>query len=81
MSLIRRHSDWEIKMYVCICRAITDNQIREEVRQGASTLREVGQRLGVASQCGKCGKHARSVIREAISSRPMQDPSIWNPTV
>lgn len=67
-------------MYVCICRAITDNEIRQQVNQGASTLREVGQKLGVGTQCGKCSKHARSVIREAMSDRPMQDPAIWEPT-
>ncbi len=68
-------------MYVCICRAITDSQIRDEVRQGASSLREVGKNLGVASQCGKCGQHARSVIRDALSDRSQQDPMVWNPSV
>ncbi|MDM3871221.1 bacterioferritin-associated ferredoxin [Porticoccus sp. W117] len=67
-------------MYVCICRAVTDNQIRQEVSHGASTMREVGQRLGVGTQCGKCSKHARSVIREAIANRPMEDPAIWEPS-
>ena len=66
-------------MYVCICRAVTDNQIRQEVSQGASTMREVGQRLGVGTQCGKCSKHARTVIREAMANRPMEDPAIWEP--
>ena len=67
-------------MYVCICRAITDNRIRQEVSQGATTLREVGQRLGVGTQCGKCGKHARSVIREAMSGRCAPGPILWEPS-
>lgn len=68
-------------MYVCICRAITDNQIRHEVAQGAMTLREVGQRLGVGTQCGKCGKHAKAVIREARSNSEIVDPAIWEPNL
>ncbi|MFT6276087.1 MAG: bacterioferritin-associated ferredoxin, partial [Halioglobus sp.] len=42
-------------MYVCICKGITDTQIRAAVEDGASSLREVRNTLGVASQCGKCG--------------------------
>lgn len=53
-------------MYVCLCKGITDHQIRAEVQQGADTLRDVSRRLGVATQCGKCAGCARQVIREAV---------------
>ncbi|PCH58381.1 MAG: (2Fe-2S)-binding protein [SAR86 cluster bacterium] len=51
-------------MYVCICRQITDTQIRELCREGASKLADVRSSLGVASECGKCSKHARSIVNE-----------------
>lgn len=51
-------------MYVCICKGITDTQIRDEVERGAQSLRCVRERLGVASECGRCARHARSVVRE-----------------
>jgi bacterioferritin-associated ferredoxin len=55
-------------MYVCLCRGVTDRDIRRLVHQeGVCTLREVSQRLGVASQCGKCGRCAKDVLHEALA--------------
>ena len=54
-------------MYVCICKAITDTQIRAAVEDGASSLRDVRKTLGVASQCGKCGILARDIVRESLT--------------
>lgn len=55
-------------MYVCVCRAVTENQIRNEVAEGARDMRELRQRLGVASQCGKCGRCAKSLLKETVAS-------------
>ena len=51
-------------MYVCICRQVTDNQIRDVCRDGASNMSDLRARLGVASECGKCGKLAQSIVKE-----------------
>jgi bacterioferritin-associated ferredoxin len=53
-------------MYVCLCKGITDTQIRAAVEDGASSIRDVRNRLGVASQCGKCGILAQEIVREAL---------------
>jgi bacterioferritin-associated ferredoxin len=53
-------------MYVCICKGITDTQIRAAVEDGASSLRDVRNTLGVASQCGKCGVLTREIVRETL---------------
>ena len=53
-------------MYVCLCKGITDTQIRAAVEDGASSLRDVRSTLGVASQCGKCGILTREILREAL---------------
>ena len=53
-------------MYVCLCKGITDTQIRAAVEDGASSLREVRNTLGVASQCGKCGILTREIVRETL---------------
>lgn len=53
-------------MYVCLCKGITDTQIRAAVEDGASSIRDVRNTLGVASQCGKCGILAREIVREAL---------------
>ncbi|WP_188151831.1 bacterioferritin-associated ferredoxin [Teredinibacter waterburyi] len=55
-------------MYVCLCKGITDTQIRDAVDNGAESLRAVRKQLGVASQCGKCACLAREVITETLAA-------------
>ena len=55
-------------MYVCICRKVTDHEIRDFCREGASSLSELREKLGVASDCGKCGKLARTIVKEYAKS-------------
>lgn len=55
-------------MYVCICSAVTDSEIREAVRGGACTLRDLKRELGVAGSCGRCAPCARELLQEERSS-------------
>ncbi len=64
-------------MYVCLCKGITDTQIRTAVADGASSLREVRSALGVASQCGKCGLLARQIVRDALAELPAVDEELF----
>jgi bacterioferritin-associated ferredoxin len=58
-------------MYVCLCHAISDRQIREVVDRGAASLGEVQVHLPVANCCGSCEDTARNVIESHCkSSRP-----------
>ncbi|MBT9589439.1 MAG: bacterioferritin-associated ferredoxin [Thiobacillus sp.] len=55
-------------MYVCLCNNVTDTHIHQLVRtEGVTTMRELREHLGVATQCGKCAKCAKDVLREAVS--------------
>ena len=63
-------------MYVCLCKGVTCRQIRERVRQGeARSLRDLSRSLGVATQCGKCGRCARALIDEESASCARDDPA------
>ncbi|MBV8854902.1 MAG: (2Fe-2S)-binding protein [Sinobacteraceae bacterium] len=53
-------------MYVCICNAVTDKDIRKAVDRGASSLFELQNELPVASCCGRCGDAAEAVINECL---------------
>jgi bacterioferritin-associated ferredoxin len=57
-------------MYVCICRQITDQQIRDVCRDGVTSMTDLRSRLGVASDCGKCGKLAKNIVKEFAKSTP-----------
>ncbi len=56
-------------MYVCICKAITDKQIRKVAAAGVDNLYELRQRLGVAENCGSCADQAQEILDEANQSR------------
>lgn len=49
-------------MYVCICKGITEQQIKNCADQGAVSLRDLYRELAVGSQCGKCVNAARQVL-------------------
>ncbi|AKH68833.1 bacterioferritin-associated ferredoxin [Spongiibacter sp. IMCC21906] len=55
-------------MYVCLCKGITDKQIREAIDEGADSFRQVRRELDLASQCGKCGSLARQVYDEYLNN-------------
>ncbi len=66
-------------MYVCICKAVTDKQIRRAAASGVDNLYELRAQLGVASGCGMCASEAQSILTEANQSSLAQ-PSMYHPT-
>ena len=56
-------------MIVCVCRRISDHQIRQAVADGAQTLECLQFDLGVATQCGRCADCASRVLCDARDSR------------
>ena len=52
-------------MYVCVCRAVTDRQIRDAAQAGVCTLKELRRVLGVTSECGQCAQIARECLKQA----------------
>ena len=51
-------------MYVCICNAITDKQIRAAAEAGATDLWGLQAELGVATNCGSCKDVAAEILAE-----------------
>jgi bacterioferritin-associated ferredoxin len=41
-------------MFVCICAAVPDGEIRSCVARGARTVEEVGDACGAGTGCGSC---------------------------
>ncbi|MFK8027631.1 MAG: (2Fe-2S)-binding protein [Gammaproteobacteria bacterium] len=50
-------------MFICICKQVTDGQIKDAVNNGASSFTDVQSQLGVATKCGECKNHARQCMR------------------
>lgn len=51
-------------MYVCVCRAVTERQIRDAAQSGASTLKDLRRELGVTSECGQCAQNALECLKQ-----------------
>jgi bacterioferritin-associated ferredoxin len=56
-------------MYVCLCKAVTDKAIRQQVEGGACSMRELKQQLGVGTQCGKCVCQASDILNSALAKQ------------
>mgnify|MGYP000299154268 FL=1 len=52
-------------MYVCVCKAVTDRQIRQAAEGGARTLSDLRRELGVTADCGRCASCAHECLKEA----------------
>ncbi|WP_339842843.1 bacterioferritin-associated ferredoxin [uncultured Halopseudomonas sp.] len=52
-------------MYVCLCKGVTDKQIRNAINEGACNMRDLRDALDVANQCGKCGRDCKSLLNES----------------
>lgn len=51
-------------MYVCICKQVTDRQIKTAIENGATSMRDLRNELDIANQCGQCGRCAKAMLKE-----------------
>lgn len=63
------------RMYICICNAITDRQVRECAEEGASSVEDLTARLGVGAGCGRCRECAAELLMEACGVGSRMTPS------
>jgi len=54
-------------MYVCVCNAVSDSDIRNEVDNGVRTMRQLRQKTGCASTCGCCREMAVEILQQALA--------------
>ena len=53
-------------MYVCICNAVTDNEIIEAQQQGYTSLEQITEHLGVGNCCGRCKPTANKLLNDNL---------------
>ena len=53
-------------MYVCVCNAVTDSDIRDAVDNGVCTIRQLRQKTGCTSTCGSCKEMAVEILQQSI---------------
>lgn len=65
-------------MYVCVCQAVTERQIRQAAHEGARSLKDLYRDLGISRDCGRCANCARHCLNEALSSCQASNTAIEN---
>ena len=54
-------------MYICVCNAVTEREIRRRAQLGCG-LGDLREQLGVCAACGKCKHAAKQILREERSA-------------
>ncbi|HEY3982180.1 MAG TPA: (2Fe-2S)-binding protein [Streptosporangiaceae bacterium] len=51
-------------MFACICRAVTDDDVRAAVDRGATTVKAVACQTRAGTGCGTCQSWLKTLIEE-----------------
>jgi len=55
-------------MYICVCHAVTDKQIKASVENGCCSYREIRDCHQVGTTCGRCVPEARELINTTLAA-------------
>ncbi|WP_179469734.1 (2Fe-2S)-binding protein [Mycolicibacterium vinylchloridicum] len=59
-------------MYVCLCLGVTSQDVKDAIKAGAITSKQVAAETGASSQCGRCRRNSTAIIDAASDgSRPV----------
>ena len=67
----RAQKSWTTAMYICLCNALTDHNVRAAALAGASRPSEIYRACGCAAHCGTCAATVRRILNEARTA-PLQ---------
>lgn len=61
-------------MYVCLCRGITEKQIRQAATQQSCSMQELSKVMGVGMDCGTCLEYAAQLLQDHHSEGCSKEP-------
>jgi bacterioferritin-associated ferredoxin len=62
-------------MYICVCKAVTDTQIKKAIDNGLCTRRQLFESFGVGGDCGKCNRQIKELLDENKQNQFIMHPS------
>jgi len=67
-------------MYVCLCKAVTEKRIRQEILSGACEYDELQVRLEVGLCCGQCKEVTLAILEETLTGHHDENVvTMWQP--
>jgi bacterioferritin-associated ferredoxin len=58
-------------LYVCVCHAVTENDLRDQVACGVADPAAVAVRCGAGTSCGSCTEQICALLRELRRETPL----------
>lgn len=55
-------------MFVCLCKAVTDHEIRDAVDQGVTSFEGMQSHLDVSTACGGCACEVKEVMEKKLKA-------------
>ena len=52
-------------MYICICNAVTDKDIKKAINNGACSMNDLSEQLKVGTCCGRCKSCAKKILNQS----------------
>ena len=53
-------------MYVCVCNAVTEQQVKRAINEGVITTAQLRQKLDAPQQCGSCDDCLEDYLTQAF---------------
>jgi bacterioferritin-associated ferredoxin len=66
-------------MIICVCKAVSERQIRAAVKGGANSLGHLTRQLGVGTCCGKCVPEAKLALRASLDACDSAGSGLFSP--
>ena len=61
-------------MFVCLCHAVTDKEVKSTIRGGAKSVEEVAEQCGAGGGCGMCHEQIKELIEDEKSCGSLRRP-------
>ena len=58
-------------MYVCLCQAVRESEVRQAVASGVDDVDQLAEVLGVGTGCGTCRDFAQAFIDECVGDESL----------
>jgi len=62
-------------MFVCLCKSVTDHEIKDAVENGVTSFEAMQNHLSVSTVCGACTCEVKDIIKKKLSSELSSRPS------
>lgn len=56
-------------MFVCLCKSVTDHEIRDAVDAGVCSFEDMQDRLEVSTVCGACTCEVKQILKAKLEKR------------